>query len=142
MDAMDVGKLYEQWLYALWTSGDPALAEALVSADFVGHWPERDVHGPSGVAAAIQRSMALFSQVTTSIEVGPIVSGDLVAARWSFRGAYRGGMPGVTVPVGTWVTLRGADVLRVDGGRFVEYWVSSDTEQLMAQLSPPESAER
>ena len=67
-------------------------------------------------------------------DVGPIVDGDLVAARWSFRGGYRGGIPGVTASVGTPIILRGAEVLRVSDGRFAEYWVSSDAEQLTVQL--------
>jgi hypothetical protein len=44
-------------------------------------------------------------------------------------------MPGATAPVGTPATLRGADVLRIADGRFAEYWVSSDKEELVAQLS-------
>lgn len=132
--ATDPGELYRRWLLELWTSGDPALAEQLVTADFVGHWPDQDVHGPAELAAVIGQSLSFFSQVTTEIEVGPLVDGDLVAARWSFSGPYAGGMPGAHAPAGTPVTLRGADVMRVAGGRFAEYWVSSDTEQLATQL--------
>lgn len=132
--AADTRRLYERWLLELWTSGDRALAEQLVTPDFVGHWPDRQVHGPDGLVAVVGQSLSLFWQVTTSIEVGPIVDGDLVAARWAFHGPYAGGLPGANAPAGTEVTLRGADVMRVVDGRFAEYWVSSDTEQFAAQL--------
>lgn len=130
----DAIALYERWLFELWTSADRGLAEKLVIPGFVGHWPSQEVHGPVGLVVAIEQSLALFSGVTTSIEVGPIVDGDLVAARWRFQGSYRGGVPGVSAPVGTPAMLRGADVFRIGDGRVAEYWVSSDVDQLMAQL--------
>lgn len=130
----DPRRLYEQWLYQLWTSGEPETAARLVTPDFVGHWPGQDVHGPADLASTVQQSLRLFSGVTTAIEVGPVVDGDLVAARWRFQGAYAGGIPGATVPVGTPITLRGADLLRYAGDRFQEYWVSSDALELMAAL--------
>lgn len=134
MPYVDAGRLYERWLSELWTSADRALAERLVTPEFVGHWPDRDVHGPDGLVSMIDQSLTLFSSVTTAIEVGPIVDDDLVAARWRYEGSYRGGMPGATAPAGTPGVLRGADVLRIEDGRFCEYWVSSDAERLAAQL--------
>jgi hypothetical protein len=135
MSDADARKLYRRWMHELWRTGARELAGQLVTPDFVGHWPGREVSGPDGLAEAIGQALALFTEVTTAIEVGPIVDGDLVAARWRFEGAYRGGMPGATAPVGTPATLRGADVLRIADRRFAEYWVSSDQEQLVAQLS-------
>lgn len=135
MDDAGIRDLYRRWLHELWTTADPTLAAQLVTPDFVGHWPEQDVSGPDGLVGAIGQSLTLFSDVTTSIEVGPIVDGDLVAARWRFHGAYAGGLPGMDAAPGTRATLRGADVLRLGVDRFVEYWVSSDSDQLAAQLA-------
>lgn len=133
--AEDARDVYRRWLFELWPTGDPDLAGQLVTPGFVGHWPDRRVHGPAELADAIGQALALFSEVTTTVEVGPIVEDDLVAARWSFHGRYRGGVPGLAAPAGTPATLRGADVLRLADGRFTEYWVSSDTPQLMALLA-------
>lgn len=130
----DPRELYRRWMGELWTAADRELAAHLVTPDFVGHWPDRDVHGPDELATVIAQSLTLFSDVTTTIDVGPIIEGDLLAARWSFHGRYAGGMPGATVAPGTAGVLRGADVLRRSGDRFVEYWVSSDVTQLAAQL--------
>ena len=45
-------------------------------------------------------------------------------------------MRGATAPAGTRVSFSGHDLLRVDRGRFAEYWVISETEHLLAQLQP------
>jgi predicted ester cyclase len=74
--------------------------------------------------------------VTFVVEVGPVAEGDLVAARWIGHGSYKGGMRGATAPAGTRVSFSGHDLLRVEDGRFAEYWVISEAEQLLAQLQP------
>ena len=43
--------LYERWINELW-AGQPVAAE-VVSDDFVGHLPDRDVHGPAELQAVI-----------------------------------------------------------------------------------------
>ena len=76
--------------------------------------------------------LAVATELVT--ELGPVVEGDLVAARWAGRGRYRGGMPGATAAAGTPVAFGGIDLLRAHGDRFAEYWVSSDGLALMGQL--------
>jgi len=82
----------------------------------------------------VRTGRAPFSELTCSIEVGPIVEGDMIAARWTARGRYAGGIPGATVPEGTEVAFGGIDIMRVRDGRLAEYWVSSDGLALMQQL--------
>jgi hypothetical protein len=127
--------LYRRWLLELW-AGDLEVAEQILTADFVGHWPDQDVHGPVGAAEAVRAGRAPFDDVRLSLDVGPISGGDKVAARWTFHGAYRGGLPGVTAPASTRVAFGGMDILRIDpaSGKFAEYWVVSDALGLMTQL--------
>lgn len=108
--------LYRRWLNELW-GGDPDAAQHLVSEDFVGHWPGRDTYGPAELAATIAETRAMFSEITFKLEVGPIVEGDLVAARWTGVG---------TTPDGT-MSFFGNDLLRVESNRFVEYWAASSS---------------
>jgi predicted ester cyclase len=123
----------------LW-NGDLALAGELVTDDFVVHQARVDaasseaVRGPEAVTRMVREGHAPFEGLTFTIEVGPLVEGDLVAARWVGRGRYRGGLPGAAAPAGTPVVFGGIDLLRAREGRFAEYWVSSDALQLMAQL--------
>lgn len=131
MDPLDA--LYRRWLFEVW-EGDYAVAEEILTPGFTGHWPDLEVRGPAEAAEQVRRSHAYFSGVRTSLDAGPVVGGGMVAAAWSFHGAYRGGIPGATAAPGTPVSFRGQDVFRAEGGRFAEYWVVSDALGMMRAL--------
>lgn len=107
--------LYARWITELW-NGQP-IASEIVTDDFVGHWPAREIRGPDGLAQIIQRTRNMFSDLIFAVEVGPLSEGDLVAGRWA--GTGRG-------PDGP-VSFTGNDILRLaaDGQRFAEYWTGS-----------------
>lgn len=135
--------LYDRWLTDLW-NGDlddlAATAAGLVTEDFVGNWPGRAglVRGPDALAEVVRQGRLPFTDLTFTLEVGPVMTGDLVAARWTGRGTYAAGqhaIPGATAPAGTPVEFSGHDLLRIAGDRFTEYWVISEGEHLMAQLT-------
>lgn len=130
--------LYAQWL-ALW-NGDSALASEIIAPDCVVHQAPFGVGepptywGPEGIIRMIEQGRAPFSQIVFRLDVGPIVSGSFVAARWEATGTYQGGVPGATAPAGQAISFHGHDILRLEDGQIVEYWVSSDGAYLMAQL--------
>lgn len=128
-----VAKLYERWLLEMW-NGDFRLAHELVTPDFVGHWPGHDVRGPDELIEVLEQGHAPFDDVAVTLDVGPIVDGDRVAARWTFTGSYKGGLPGATAPEGTRVAFSGHDILRAESGRFAEYWVISDIQSFSRRL--------
>lgn len=107
--------LYERWINELW-AGRPIAAE-LVSDDFVGHWPDREVHGPDELQAVVDETHKMLSELMFVVEIEPFVGRDLVAARWVGTGS-RGGGP---------VRFTGNDILRFADGRFVEYWTGTST---------------
>ncbi|BCO37788.1 polyketide cyclase [Mycobacterium heckeshornense] len=109
----DARDLYRRWIYELW-SGKPVAGE-IVADNFVGHWPNREVHGPAELQSIIDETRTVFDELTFDIEVGPLVDGELVAARWSGRGTSGG----------TVTPFSGNDILRVADGRFVEYWTGT-----------------
>jgi hypothetical protein len=133
----DAGALYRRWIEELWQAPDSeleALAAELFAGDFVIH--QAGAEYPTGPAAAvdlIRQARAPFTGIEVGLEVGPIADGGLVAARWYFAGAYAGGL-GVPAEDGTRVRFGGIDIMRAEGGRLAEYWVSSDGMHLMAQL--------
>lgn len=106
--------LYGRWLEDLW-NGDPDVAAEIVSPDFVGHWPQREVHGPEELAAAVRETHEMFDGMSFTLEVGPLVDGDMVAARWTGSGR---------TPQGT-ARFVGNDILRVRDGLVAEYWVAT-----------------
>jgi hypothetical protein len=108
--------LYRRWLAELW-GGRPGAAGELVTEDFVGHWPGREVRGPAELTAVVAETRGMFDSITFELQVGPLVDGDLVAARWTGAGTTAQGS----------TTFFGNDILRTAGGRFAEYWVASSS---------------
>ncbi|WP_067806382.1 ester cyclase [Actinomadura formosensis] len=125
--------LYRRWLFQVW-NGDYAVAEEILAPGFTGHWPDLQVHGPAGAIEQVRRSREYFGDVSTTLDVGPVVGDGMVAAGWSFHGSYRGGIAGATAAPGTRVSFSGHDIFRAEGGRFTEYWVVSDALGLMTAL--------
>jgi hypothetical protein len=107
--------LYERWINELW-AGKPVAAE-LVSEDFVGHWPDREVHGPEELQAIVDETQQMLSELMFEVEIEPFVERDLVAARWIGTGSTREGPARFT----------GNDILRFADDRFVEYWTGTST---------------
>ncbi|TQM84732.1 SnoaL-like protein [Saccharothrix saharensis] len=114
---VSIHELYRRWLDELW-HGNRDVAADLVTEDFVGHWPDRDVTGPADLAAVVRETHAMFTDLSFALEVGPVVEGDLVAARWTGRGRTAQGP----------MRFVGHDILRVRDGRFAEYWVATRTD--------------
>jgi predicted ester cyclase len=106
-------QLYGRWLNELW-AGQPVAYE-LVSEDFVGHWPDHEVHGPDELASIIDKTRTMFTDLRFVIEVEPIVEGDRLAARWIGTGAAPDGPK----------RFVGNDILKFADGRVVEYWTGT-----------------
>jgi predicted ester cyclase len=134
--------LLDRWL-ELW-SGNLAVADEIVGPGFVGHFPpttsrSNEIHGSVALQEWIQMTLALFTNVQLTLESDPVVDANKIVGRWLFRGAYTGGLPGATAPVGTQIAFNGIDMLRIANAKIVEYWVCSDGMYLMQQLGvlPP-----
>ena len=131
-------ELYYRWL-DMW-NGQLSIAQDIIAPGCIVHQAPfgagepPEFRGPDGIALMVRMGRAPFDDIRFELEVGPIVEGDKITARWCASGRYVGGLPSATVPLGTPVTFCGMDICRVEDGRFVEYWVSSDGAHLMAQL--------
>lgn len=130
----DLRAMYVRWL-RMW-NGEPDIVEELVATDCIVHQAPNQFRGPDGVRKMVQQGRAPFSEISFKIEVDPIIEGDRLAARWTSTGRYAGGIQGATVPPGTEITFGGIDIWRVEDGKIVEYWTSSDGLHLMSQLRP------
>lgn len=137
MRRSDAEALYRRMLLELWHADDTEIDEltAQVAGDgFTLHQNGEQRDGSQALADLVRAGRAPFDDVAVTIDVGPAVDGDLVAARWTFAGAYVGGVPGATAEPGTRVAFAGIDLVRLAEGRIAEYWVCSDGFALMAQL--------
>ncbi len=107
--------LYRRWINEIW-NGDHEVASQIVAEGFVGHWPDREVHGVDGLLEAMAPLTGMFESLTFEIEVGPLAEDDLVAGRWRGQGTTADGEPAAFI---------GNDLLRIRDGQFVEYWVAT-----------------
>jgi hypothetical protein len=108
---VNASELYGAWLFDLW-GGTFEVADEIIADGFVGHWPDREVQGREALVELIRETRSLFAQLSFTLELGPI-GDELIAARWSGEAS------------GPDMRLLGHDLLRVQGGRIVEYWVVS-----------------
>lgn len=130
--------LWGRWL-ELW-NGDLAVSDEIIAPGFVAHFAPAgtspgEVRGPEGLKGWIGGAVAAFTDHRFETTVGPLFDGDFAAGRWVFRATYAGGIPGSSeAAVGQPVEYEGADFLRVEEGRIVEYWLSADILQLLQQV--------
>ena len=108
-------ELYRRWIDELWAGR--RIADELVSDDFVGHWPTREVHGPTELQNMVDETRAEFRDLEFFVDVDPFANGEMLAARWIGTGARERGP----------VLFTGNDILRVHDGRIVEYWACSSS---------------
>jgi ketosteroid isomerase-like protein len=109
-----VKQLYGRWLDGLW-AGDYSVAGEILTEDFRGHWPDQEVSGRDALVELIRGTREMFETLEFRLELGPFVDGDMVLARWTGTGRTAEGA----------MRLLGHDILRVQDGRFAEYWVAS-----------------
>ena len=117
----DLHEIAIRWL-ALW-NGDMVLLDGLVAesvitnAVLVGQLTEEPMVGRDALGAWISQMHKAMPSVRFSVEVGPLVDGDLIALRWRVEGQHGSAS----------VSFTGTDILRVAEEQIVEYWVNSDT---------------
>jgi predicted ester cyclase len=130
--------LVSKWV-SMW-NGDLDIAGDIIAEDNRVHAAMFDggdgsaVGGVSGMKDLVAQMRALMSDLTFSVEVGPIVDTDHIVVRWVAAGHYGGGIPGAGAPVGSEVTFHGTDILRIANDQVAEYWLNADTLDLMTQL--------
>lgn len=130
--------MLDDWL-RLW-NGEYDRAPGIISPAFRVHAALLDggdgssIRGADGLVAWIKQTRAAFPDLRFTEQVAPLIDGRYASIRWTATGTYAGGFPGAKAEPGTVVTFTGTDTLRMRDGRFVEYWVNTDTLQLLAQL--------
>ncbi|MFF9306957.1 ester cyclase [Streptomyces sp. NPDC014777] len=130
--------MLDAWL-RLW-NGDHTQAEAIISPAFTVHAALLDggdgssIRGADGLVAWIDQTRSAFPDLHFALQIDPLIAGHHASVRWTATGTYAGGFPGAKAQPGTTVTFTGTDTLRIKDGKFVEYWLNSDTLQLLTQL--------
>lgn len=116
----------------LWETGNLALAEQILAADFVDHTHPEWSPGPEGIKRDVQAFRAAFSDVKITVE-HLLCERDMVAFSFAMRGTHQGVFAELP-PTGKEVVLIGADFLRIADGKIAELWSYQDTLSWVKQL--------
>ncbi|HDR9278137.1 TPA: ester cyclase [Burkholderia vietnamiensis] len=116
-----------------WDTGDAALAQAALAADFSDRTlPAGREQGIAGPLAASRTMRTAIPDLHCDIEQ-MIVAGDRVVVHLHFRGHFSGTFNG-TAGSGQAIDFIATDIYRVDHGRIAENWHIEDNLTLMRQL--------
>ncbi len=131
---IDENKALAQRLYDdLFNRTQLALADALVTADFVDHAaPPGAPAGPVGLRQAIALLRDAFPDSRHMIE-DLIADEDRVAVRVTLMGTHAGPFRGIA-PTGRRIAQAQIHILRVVGGKVVERWAVQDDLGMLRQL--------
>jgi steroid delta-isomerase-like uncharacterized protein len=133
-------------LYSVTNSGKVEELEPLLAADVVDHGvggPEdEDLRGSGAVREDVLAFREAFPDVEITLEdVFVSRAGDRVTARWRLSGTQQGAFQGIPAS-GRRISMRGIDVLRIEGGRIAERWGSADELGLLQQLVDRRQSDR
>jgi steroid delta-isomerase-like uncharacterized protein len=125
-----IRRLFDEVLNA----GKLSLLDTLIGAAYVDHNPSPgQPAGAAGVKGKVEALRAAFPDLRYALE-DLVAEGDLVAARYSWRGTHKGeaflGIP----PSGKSILVRGMDFYRLRDGRIVEHWDNVDELGMLTQL--------
>jgi steroid delta-isomerase-like uncharacterized protein len=124
--------LMRRGIEEVWNRGNFDVVAELVAADYVGHQPPIENHGPEGAKRYFMELRAAFPDIHFSIE-DQIAEGDRVVTRWTARATHQGAYQGIP-PTGKSGTVTGITINRVASGKIVEGWTNLDALGLLQQL--------
>lgn len=122
----------------LFSRGELALADELVSADFLNHEaPSGAPRGPAGLRQLVTLLRTAFPDIHYEVQE-LLADDDLVAARTILRGTHLGPFMGIP-PTGQPVVQEQIHILRFAGGKIIEHRAVRDDVGMLQQLGviPP-----
>jgi steroid delta-isomerase-like uncharacterized protein len=133
MSAETNKQLVERAFARLFNEGQLALADELVSEDFLNHdAPPGAPVGPAGLRQIVTMLRTAFPDLHYDTEEA-IAEGDRVAVRTTMRGTHTGPFLGIP-PTGRSFVQDQIHILRFADGKAVEHWAVRDDLGMMRQL--------
>jgi steroid delta-isomerase-like uncharacterized protein len=127
----------------LFSTGDEALADEILSPDLVFHGTAGDgeLRGIDAMKRLVVGYRQAFPDAHSTVE-DQIAEGDKVVTRWRARGSHRGQL-GPIAATNREFAMDGITIERIADGRIAEVWVVRDELGLLGQLGAlPEPAGR
>lgn len=128
----------ERLVVDLFRTGDAAIAEEVLAADYVDHTPSHpELRGVENVKRSVAEWRAAFPDTRTVVE-DAVVEGETVAVRWRTDATHRGEFMGLPA-TGRRISVASFGFFRLSGGRIVESWDTYNVLELLEQLGvePP-----
>jgi predicted ester cyclase len=121
----------------IFNSGNLAAADEIIAPEFVEHIPQpvpgtHVTTGPEAIRSFASMFRAAIPDLSVSID-DVIAAGDKVVARVTWQGTQKGPLFGAD-PTGKHMHFTGIDIVRVEGGKFVEHWGQVDVLGALEQL--------
>jgi steroid delta-isomerase-like uncharacterized protein len=131
--------IVRRWSEELWSRGDLAVADEIISPDYVRHDPGDPfpARGPEDVRRIVTMLRSMLPDLT--IEVNEIVAeGDMVASRYTATATDTRGYMG-RPPTGKRIRTSAMQMFRLADGKIVESWAVRDDLGTLQQLGhlPP-----
>jgi steroid delta-isomerase-like uncharacterized protein len=126
--------LIRRFFLGIFQDRDLALADTLVSPDFLWHFvgqPE-PFRGPDGVRQVATLYHTAFPDLQVTVD-DVFAADEKVGMRWSSTGTHQGDLAGVP-PTHRTMRTGGINVWRVVDGRVVEGWLAWDQLGMLQQL--------
>lgn len=114
------------------SKGNLAVIDELIAPDYIYHAPGMEVSGPDGMKQLFTMLRTAFPNWHETVE-DMIAEGDKVVFRVTGNGTHKGEFMGIP-PTGKQVTMKGIDIVHIEGGKLVEHWANFDQLSLMQQL--------
>lgn len=120
------------------SDGRVEVVDEIVTADYVGHTPLGNIHGPEGARQFNAMLRQGFPDMQITVE-DQIAESDRVTTRWTLRGTHNGEFQGMP-PSGKQISMTGITIFRIANGKLIEGWTQPDLLGLLQQLGAiPES---
>jgi steroid delta-isomerase-like uncharacterized protein len=124
--------LFDDVWESLWTRGDPAAVDRLMTEDYVRHTLRGKRFDREQLKVDVASLRDAFPDLVTTIQ-DIFAEGDRVCVRWIARGTHSGEYQGAPV-TDREAVLAGLTVSRVEGDRIAEDWVSWDELEMLETL--------
>ena len=129
-----------RWNEEIWSKGNLAAIDELLSSDFVFNYPsDRASPDREGYKRTVTELRGPYSDIQCNTEE-VVAEGDKVVVRWTWSGTHTGEVWGATA-TGKKLTITGISILHIADGKIAEEWSEMDNLGLMGQLGLLPSSE-
>ena len=134
MSTQENKAIVRRLLEDIWSNGNLNVVDEIFTTNFVRHGPalEGEVSGREAVKKLVTMFRNGFPDLRTST-ADQVAEGNLVVTRWTARGTHRGELMGIA-PSGKQITIAGALINRLAGGKIEAEWAYYDAMDMMKQL--------